>query len=57
MKLEYVIFNMIAAGGLFFLNGILGKVQYGLSGKLFEYGKFTFEIGRASCRERVSLAV
>ncbi len=43
MKLEYVIFNMIAAGGLFFLNGILGKVQYGLSGKLFEYGKFTFE--------------
>lgn len=45
MRLEYVIFNMIAAGGLFFLNGILGKLQYGLSGKLFEYGKFTFEGG------------
>lgn len=43
MRLEYVIFNMIAAAGLFFLNGILGKLQYGLSGKLFEYGKFTFE--------------
>lgn len=33
---------MIAAAGLFFLNGQLGKLQYGLSGKLFEYGKFTF---------------
>lgn len=43
MRLEHIIFNMVAAAGLFFLNGKLGKLQYGLSGTLFKYGKFTFE--------------
>lgn len=41
MRVEYVVFNIIAAAGLFFLNGILGKLQYGFSGRLFEYGKFS----------------
>lgn len=43
MKVQYILLNAIAALGLFFLNGWLGKVQYGLSNELFSYGKFTFE--------------
>lgn len=43
MILRYVIFNAISALGLFLLNGQLGKLQYGISEPLFEYGRFTFE--------------
>lgn len=42
MEAKYILFNMVAALGLFFLNGLLGKLQYGISEPLFEYGKFTF---------------
>lgn len=42
MRLEYVLFNLVAAAGLFFLNGVLGKLQYDLPGSMLEYGKFTF---------------
>lgn len=43
MKIEYVICNALFALGLFFLNGVLGKLQYGIGEPLFAYGKFTFD--------------
>lgn len=43
MRIVYILFNAIAAVGLFFLNGLLGKLQCGMSEELFAYGKFTFE--------------
>lgn len=42
MKASYIMLNILFAFGLFFLNALLGRIQYGLSGKLFQYGKFTF---------------
>ncbi len=41
--LKYILFNAISALGLFFLNGQLGKLQYGISEPLFAYGRFTFD--------------
>lgn len=42
MDLFLVIYNALLALVLFFLNGQLGKLQYGISEPLFRYGKFTF---------------
>ena len=42
MKVIYVLLNAVIAAGLFLLNGLLGKLQYGLPGNPFNYGKFTF---------------
>lgn len=38
----FIVCNAGLALGLFFLNILLGKVQYGYSGSLFKYGKFSF---------------
>ena len=38
-----VLFNAITSLALFFLNGQLGRLQYGIAKPLFEYGSFTFE--------------
>ena len=37
MKASYIMImlNILFAFGLFFLNALLGRIQYGLSGKLF----------------------
>lgn len=42
MKAMLILYNVIFAFLLFLLNGLLGKLQYGVSGPLFRYGKFTF---------------
>lgn len=41
-----LLFNAVLAGGLFLLNTWLGRVQYGMRGNPFEYGKFCFESER-----------
>lgn len=43
MRPAYIGCNALLAVILFFINGQLGKLQYGISEPLFEYGKFTFE--------------
>ena len=42
MRPIYIGYNILLALVLFFLNGQLGKLQYGISEPMFEYGKFTF---------------
>lgn len=42
MVYRLLFFNVVLAGGLFFLNSWLGRVQYGIPGNPFEYGKFYF---------------
>lgn len=51
MRLIYIGYNALFAIILFFVNGQLGKLQYGISEPLFEYGKFTFE---SSCSNNFS---
>lgn len=41
--MKVVLLNIILAIILFFTNGLLGRLQYGYRGRLFEYGRFTFD--------------
>lgn len=43
MVYRLLFFNVVLAVGLFLLNSWLGRVQYGIPGNPFEYGKFYFE--------------
>lgn len=51
LRIIYIGYNALFSLILFFLNGQLGKLQYGISEPLFEYGKFTFE---SSCKHNFS---
>lgn len=42
MRAEYILFNLAMAVVLFFLNGWLGKLQYGIDELSFEYGSISF---------------
>ena len=42
MKPIYILYNALAALGLFYLNGLLGKLQYNVSEPMFDYAEFDF---------------
>mgnify|MGYP004545034295 CR=1 FL=1 len=44
IDMKIVILNVFLSLILFFLNGLLGRLQYNNSGNLFEYGRFSFSI-------------
>lgn len=42
--MKTAVLNILLAIVLFFLNGLLGRLQYGAPGNLFEYGRFSFSM-------------
>lgn len=41
--MKVILLNIFLASILFVANGLLGRLQYGYRGRLFEYGRFTFD--------------
>ena len=39
LKPIYILYNALAALGLFYLNGLLGKLQYNVSEPMFDYAE------------------